>query len=169
MYRTNVLIVPYTLEWQKEYLDALGEVLNTTREEVDYYSRSSAVRIEVKYRPDYGLFNKSWSTYTKDGNRVSMFDSVLTDTKIRVTIKDKSGRLVIDQCVDNVGEFVQSYNSNIIIDGNHKETKRAVQVPIGDNVDDLDNLQLAVVRGYECGKQPNDYALQARIRWKNEY
>ena len=162
--RSAVLVVPYKMQWSKDYIYALGEAINATREDVDYYDRYTSHLIEVKYRPAYSILDKTWQTWTVDERRIGMFQQTLSDVKLRITIKDKNGIVAVDKCVDNEGEFTQIYGNMIIVDGNYRETRRAVRVPLNGNIDDYDNLQLAVVRSNECSKQYVAYNQRAKIQ-----
>lgn len=148
--RTNYLAVQYDLEWNRDFVQAIGEAIEATKENVDKMYRNKVYKIEARYRDDYSLFNKSWAMFTIDDARYDMFRYTLRDTKIKLTLKDVRQNILYEQCFDAEGEFTSMFNMTIIIDGNYKQKKRVVHVPV-DNVEGIDVVQLAVVKMRECG------------------
>jgi hypothetical protein len=148
--RTNYLGVMYDLEWNRDFVQAIGEAIEATKENVDRMYRNKVYKLEARFRDDYSLFNKSWTAHTIDDKRYDMFRYTLRDTKIKLSLKDAQQNILLEQCFDVEGEFTSMFNMTIIIDGNYKQKKRILRIPINE-VEGVDNVQLAVVKLRDCG------------------
>lgn len=148
--RTISIHIPYTMQWSKDYLRALGEAISKTNESVSYYDRSNAYRVVV-YEGNW-LLSKSWDTWTADRKRYQQFLIAMDNQpKIKVSITNAAGRVVYETCVDTVDPFVELVDNRVVVEGRVKASSRKI---VASNITEsmlpeMTRLNLSVVRN--CG------------------
>jgi hypothetical protein len=145
--RTISIHIPYTMEWNKDYLRSLGEAISRTNEGVDYYNRSGAYRIVV--REGNRFTGKSWDTWTADRKRYDQFFIAMDNQpKIKVSVTNAANRVVYEKCVDAVDPFVELVDNRVVIEGSVKTSNRKIIAPGIDErmLPEMTRLNLSVVR-----------------------
>lgn len=158
--RYPIIYVNHTIEWSATYIRSVGEAIEQTKNDVEFFDRNQHYKIQARRRD--GLFNTTWTTYTKDQERYEMFKNALLDVKLKVTLKTSGGKVIRQDCLDVDHQFTSFVNSAIIIDGNYKH-KKTLAVPI-ENLSIVDNIELAMVRSNECNYQYVAYDKQLKIK-----
>lgn len=145
--RTISIHIPYTMQWNKDYVRSLGEAISITNEGVDYYSRSGAYRIVV--REGSVMFGKTWDTWTADRKRYDQFFTAMDNQpKIKVSVTNAANRVVYEKCVDVVDPFVELVDNRVVIEGSAKTSGKKIIAPGIDErmLPEMTRLNLSVVR-----------------------
>jgi hypothetical protein len=144
--RTISIHIPYTMQWNKDYIYSLGEAISRTNEGVSYSNRSSAYRIVV--REGSIMFGKTWDTWTADRKRYDQFFIAMDNQpKIKVSVMNAANRVVYEKCVDAVDQFVELVDNRVVIEGSVKTSKKIVTPGIDERMlPEMTRLNLSVVR-----------------------
>lgn len=158
--RTISMHIPYVMEWNRDYLKALGEAITRTNEGVDYYDRGGAFRIVV--REGNRFIGKSYDTWTADRNRYDQFFIAMdAPPKIKVSVTNPANRVVYEKCVDAVDQFVELVDNRVVVDGSIRTSKKIIAPGIDERMlPEMTRLNLSVVRS--CTPE-RAFALVARI------
>ncbi len=151
--RTLSMSIPYTMRWSPEYVEAIGEAVERTKEDVSYFDRSNGYRLIVKMAGSF-FIDKRWESITFDRNRYQMFLDSFDRTKImlRATITNKINMVVYDQCFDINNQFVEAVDNRVVIKGNEVVTNRGFMIDrIDENkISEMQTLLLEVVKQQNC-------------------
>jgi hypothetical protein len=141
------------MEWSKDYIKSIGEVIVSTTEKADFYDRGQAYRIVARHGV---LFQKIWEAWTLDSKRYQLFYDKLGrhNPMIMVSVKNTNNRTIDERCVDVSGPFVETIDRRIIIDGNYKESNNILVLEniSEDRLEEYNRLTISVVNGSSCSK-----------------
>lgn len=151
--RSISLHVPYKMKWSTSYVEALGEAIVKTKEEVDYHNRQSAFRIVA--RAEGVLFlDRSWESWTFDRKRYDLFLDAFYKRvpMVRVVVHNNQNRIVYDQCFETDSGFTEVLDNRVVIEGSHTpNNQKAIINNINENtLSDLQKVSLSIVRSSEC-------------------
>ncbi len=103
--RNSVLIIPYTLRWNYDYLEALNEILGKLEDGTNGFRKSNpgTITIMAKNPNDYVLGSRNTYKFN-DVKRVNDLNDYVTgynELRIQVTIRDTNQRTVYNKCVES--------------------------------------------------------------------
>jgi len=151
--RSLAIHIPYKMEWSKDYVRSIGEVIVSTTEKADFYDRGQAYRIVARHGL---LFQKIWEAWTLDSRRYQLFYDKLGrhNPMIMVSVKNANNKTIDERCVDVGGPFVETVDRRIIIDGNYKESNNILVLDNinEDRLEEYNRLTISVVNGFSCSR-----------------
>jgi len=151
--RTLSMVIPHTMRWSPEYVEAIGEAVEKTKEDVSYFDRPNGYRLIVKMAGML-FIDRRWESTTFDRNRYQMFIDSLDRTRImlRATITNKARVVIYDQCYDINNQFIEAVDNRVVIKGNEVLTNRSFTLNgiSEDKINEMQTLSLEVVRQQDC-------------------